>query len=109
MPPQADASRARIEGRGSGRFAVHGEMTLNTVPALWDQGREHLAVAGDLVLDLAGVTRCDSAGAALVLHWATSTRFEGRAFQVQELPQQMRAILKVSDLERVLSGEVDGS
>lgn len=48
-------------------LAIAGELTIYRAAELCAQLREALAPAGDLVLDLAEVTECDTAGVQLLL------------------------------------------
>jgi len=109
MAARADSPVPCIEGDGRGRFEVSGELILDTVPRLWETAQRLFVDVDDLVIDLGGVSRCDSAGAALVVDWATSRRLAGRSFKVSRLPEQMRAILRVSDLEQLVLGEETGA
>ena len=56
-----------------------------------------------MFLDLSGVSRCDSAGVAMVVEWVAFRRSTGGALAVQGMPGQMRAILDVSDLVELVS------
>lgn len=109
MAARANSPGPRIQGDGRGRFEVSGELTLGTVPLLWETARRQFVDVDDLVLDLGGVSRCDSAGAALVVNWAMSRRLAGGTLKVSRLPEQMRAILRVSDLEQLVLGTETGA
>lgn len=97
----------RIERRDDGSVAVVGALTVDAVPELWKAGQEHLADAPSVVLDLAGVTRCDSAGVAMVVQWVASPR-TSQNVAVRGVPDQMRAILEVSDLGDLVTGNSAG-
>lgn len=109
MAARANSPGPSIEGDGRGCFKVSGELILGTVPTIWETAQRLFVDVDDLVLDLGGVSRCDSAGAALVVDWATSHRLAGGTFKVSRLPEQMRAILRVSDLEQLVLGGETGT
>ncbi len=92
-------SRVAIEAAGEGTYRIVGEMTLATVPELcrrtpvadWPEG-------GAVTVDLAGVTRSDSAGLALLIEWLRLARRRGVTLRFAGLPGQMREIARISDL-----------
>jgi phospholipid transport system transporter-binding protein len=94
---------ARIETRGRGRFAVSGELSFATVPALWTQS--HAAFAGDseaIDIDLSDVRRADSAGLALLVAWMRQARRAEKTVRFSHPPQQLLALAKANRLEPVL-------
>jgi phospholipid transport system transporter-binding protein len=54
-------------------------------------------------IDLAGVTRSDSAGVALMIAWTRLARRQRKTIRFLRVPKQMRAIIRVSGLENILS------
>ena len=90
---------------GEGRFALKGALTLSTVAALRSQGRQVFAgVAGDIVVDLGGVERTDSGGLALLVDWLAWAQAAGRKLKFSALPEALRALARVSDVEDLLAG-----
>ena len=76
---------------------VDGRVTLDTVPALIDEGTSKLA--GARRIDLGGVTDVDSAAVALALEWQRQAAGENLAFE--NVPEAMRNLARlygVSDL-----------
>ncbi len=53
---------------------VGGELTFQTVPGLYRESAGWFAGEGELVIDLAAVTRADSAGLALLVEWLKRAR-----------------------------------
>jgi ABC-type transporter Mla MlaB component len=53
-------------------------------------------------IDLAAVTHCDSAGAALLLELQRSARRKGRALTFRNAPTQLRELLTFFGLDGVL-------
>jgi phospholipid transport system transporter-binding protein len=94
---------AKIEQSGDGRITVSGELGFTTVTDLRNRSH-HLFVdaCGELDIDLAGVTRSDSAGLALLLEWMRMAKVVNRTLTFHHLPDQMKAIASASDLEDVL-------
>ena len=98
---------ARLEPRKDG-FAVCGDLQAAWVPALYRDARQQLAGSGPLTVDLAQVERADSAGVALLVEWLRQARAQGRELRLVHLPQQMRSIIRVAGLERLLPLEGAG-
>lgn len=87
----------RIDGS---RAEVHGDLLNDTVPAVLPEGSRLLAVAGDSwTVDLAGVGKVSSAGVAMLLEWMRVAAAAGVALHIANLPEHMRPIISVSDLE----------
>ncbi|UCH54151.1 MAG: STAS domain-containing protein [Pseudomonadota bacterium] len=91
-----------IEGKSDGSRAVRGELTFDTVPALLSADGPILAGEGPIRVDLAGVTRADSAGLALMVEWLRRAQAGGRELRFFNIPRQVEHLMQVSGLERVL-------
>jgi phospholipid transport system transporter-binding protein len=80
---------------------LEGPITLDTVPALVDEGAVHLA-AGVRRIDFAGVTDVDSSAVALALEW--QRRSVPHALSFHNAPEALRNLAQlygVSDLLRI--------
>ncbi len=96
-------AEARIVPEGDACLRLEGELSFATVPGLEQRGAEMLRrCADEVVVDLAGVRRADSAGLALLVAWLRHARRQGRRLRFRRMPAQMRAMARVSDLEGVL-------
>jgi phospholipid transport system transporter-binding protein len=95
---------ARIE-RAEGGYRVVGELSFATVPELQGESAALLVGSGDIEIDLSGVQRSDSAGLALVLEWMREAQGRGSALKLRNLPEQMRALARLSGLEGLLPVE----
>ncbi|MEA3292558.1 MAG: STAS domain-containing protein [Pseudomonadota bacterium] len=89
--------KAQIETTDDGA-ALSGAVTFSTVPDLFVQplrldGRQPVTV------DLAAVTHIDSAGLALLVHWAAHAKTLGGSLQFVNLPPQLKAMARLCDLE----------
>ena len=100
-------SDAGIISSGDGRYAISGELTFSTVPKLEHAG---LGVIGNglVQLDLAGITRVDSAGIALLIGLIRTVRELGGDVTLLHAPSQLMAIATVSGLEAVLPFAEEG-
>ena len=83
-----------------GSFAIEGELNNQTVPGISQQIHALISsVKGDsLTLDLALVSRSDSAGVALLVEVMQLAKSANLALLFAHLPQQMRDIAGLSGL-----------
>ena len=84
-------------------YPVSGVLTFDTVPDLFRQSAAWFAGSGDLLIDLAGVTRADSAGLALMLEWLRRARALNRPLRFTSIPAQVQTLIRINGLEGALS------
>ena len=101
-------SEAGISRKGEGRYAISGDLTFTTVPELLRSGYGGLGGGGQVQVDLAGITRVDSAGIALLIDLARTVRKRGGDISLLHAPPQLIAIAGVSGLEAVLPFATEG-
>ena len=104
----AGSRAAAVSGRlepvgGDGAYALSGTAGFATARQLLEQGRLAFAGKSKVELDLAGVDSIDSAGLALLLCWLAEARADGRALKLHNLPAQLSAIARISDVEALLA------
>ena len=96
-------SAPQISRLDANHFAVEGELNLMTVPTLLLAMINQLPANGsEAHVDLAGVTRTDSAGLALLVEWLRQARVRDIHLQFHNLPSQLRDIALISDLLPIL-------
>jgi phospholipid transport system transporter-binding protein len=94
-------AEATCRDQGGGRWLVTGELDFATVPGLLaDCGSELAASASEV--DLAGVTRADSAGLALLIAWTRDRARAGQPIRFTHVPAQLLSIARVCGLEEIL-------
>lgn len=87
-----------------GQFKLAGALTMDTVATLHAAGCALFTKADEILsVDLSDVTHCDSASVALLLEWTQFAKKHQKTIQFNHFPQQMRALIKHSALEEVLS------
>ena len=91
-----------IERVASGRLRAGGELGFATAAEALEAGAAHLARADDEVIDLGGVTAGDSAGVAVLVEWIATATARGVSLRYENVPQQMLAIARISDLQDLL-------
>jgi phospholipid transport system transporter-binding protein len=110
---------ARVQARGAppapefsetspGRFAVRGALTFATARQAREQGVRVLtdSAAPQLELDCAGVTISDSAGLAVLLDFLAWAHRAGRGLRLTQLPEAVRAIARISEVDKLLEDGV---
>lgn len=81
---------------------LSGPVTLNTVKTLMARGRGLLAELPDPgTLDLSGVTRVDSAGAAMLVEFWRQREGSGASLGFAAIPEDLQPLLELYALEPV--------
>lgn len=90
----------KINTSENGHYAIEGELNNQTVPAISQQLTDLISnVEGEIVvLDLALVTRSDSAGVALLVEVMQLAKSANLTLSFAHLPQQMQDIAGLSGL-----------
>jgi len=97
-------STVRFETDGEKVYRIIGELNMSTVPQLLKDMSVLFSVNGESrIIDLAEVSRSDSAGLALLLEWQRVAEQQDIQLSFRNLPEQMQAIIQVSGLEKLIS------
>jgi phospholipid transport system transporter-binding protein len=95
-------SEPHIEETGHGSWILTGDLNFSTVPAL-RAGPDFKATDRPRIsIDLAGVTRSDSAGLALLIEWLRESERLGKSITFMNMPVQMQSIARVCGLDGIL-------
>jgi phospholipid transport system transporter-binding protein len=79
--------------------ALSGELTFDTVPAVWRELAGWLnGGSGDVALDLAKVTHADSAGLALLIELQRVAKRRQRKLRLLGVPEQLADLIRINDL-----------
>ena len=99
-------AEAAIELRESspGQYAARGPLTFATARRARETGIAALrsGTSPRIVIDCSGITSSDSAGMTVLLDWLSVAKRSGRALQFANLPEQVRAIARISDVLELL-------
>ena len=100
----ADAGAFRLAAGAPGTLSAQGPLTFATARRACEQGATALAdaSAARLEIDCRGITASDSAGLAVLLEWLSVTKRAGRSLRYAQLPQELAALARISDLEDLL-------
>lgn len=86
-------------------LAIRGALIFATAQRACTEGARALAAGTQTRLDLAGVTRADSAGLACVVALAAAANSAGHRLQVVHWPEGLRALAEVCDLAPLLEAD----
>lgn len=98
----ADAG-LRLAQPDAATLALHGALTFATAACACAEGSRALRAGTQTQLDLAGVTRADSAGLACVIALAAAGSRAGRRLRVVNWPEGLRVLAEVCDVARLLA------
>jgi len=91
-----------IEETSPEHFILRGELSFTTVMGLLRDSAALLWRNPSVTLDLAGVTRTDSAGLALLVEWIRIARQRGKSIRFCNIPEQLMAVAQVAGLGELL-------
>lgn len=83
-------------------WKVQGELSFETVPALFDSARQAMREHVPSSIDLAAVERVESAGVALMLDWIRAARAQNRALVFRNVPEHMASIAELCGVGHLL-------
>jgi phospholipid transport system transporter-binding protein len=95
-------SGAELMAQEAGRLALTGALDFSTVDDLLPRGLAMLDGKGPLVLDLAGVTRANSAGLVLLLEWLDQAQRRDCELHFAHLPTALADIARISNCTELL-------
>ncbi len=103
--PAIDGEAAFVAA-GDGVYRLEAALTFATVPLLRVPGMARIAAAaGPIEFDLQHVAVADSAGLALLVDWLADARVQGRTLRYGQVPEVLRALARLSDVESLLAGD----
>lgn len=87
--------------REDGRMVVRGRLTIETVPALFAAGLQHLATE-DLVVDFSGVEAVDSSAVSMLLGWLRASQRARHTLSVTALPEDLLSLARLYGVAELL-------
>ena len=82
-------------------MVAHGNLTMDTVPALFETGLQHLA-GEDLQLDFSRVDAVDSAAVSMLLGWTRAAQRTQHELRVKGLPEDLLSLANLSGVAEML-------
>ncbi len=107
----AERAVAEVVRAAPGRFAGRGRLTFATARKASEAGlRAFAAESGPAIeVDLSGVSSGDSAGLAVLLQWLGWGRRRGVAISFSQVPDSIRAMARISEVESILLRDASAS
>ena len=98
------AAAVELTETSPGQFAARGPLTFATATQAREKGLSVLGASSskDIHVDCAGLNPSDSAGMTVLLDWLSFARCSGRALHYGNLPEQVEAIARISDVLELL-------
>ncbi len=81
---------AAIEGEGA-LFRLRGPVTMDNVQAVLEEGSARFG-AGEVTVDLSGVTEVDSSSVSLLLQWVREAEASGRRLRYANLNSNVKSL-----------------
>lgn len=87
-----------------GQFTARGPLTFATARAARERGLSVLSAVGatDIHIDCSGINPSDSAGMTVLLDWLSFAKRSGHSLHYGNLPDQVEAIARISDVLELL-------
>lgn len=82
-------------------MVVDGHLTIETVPALFETGLQHLA-SEDLRVDFSRVESVDSAAVSMLLGWTRAAQRSQHALRVTGLPADLLSLARLYGVAELL-------
>lgn len=95
-------SKFELNDVGEGYFTLSGEMTFETAERILVASEEPFEQHTRIEVDLAGITKADSAGLALLLEWITWANHTVREIRFLSMPERILAIARTTEVEQLL-------
>ncbi|CAM3913388.1 Toluene-tolerance protein TtgE [Pseudomonas reidholzensis] len=99
-------SEAGVSMAEPGVLRLAGVLDFRSGPALRKEGKALIGASGEqrLVLDCSAVVKSSSVGLSLLLAFMRDAQAAGKSWELRGMPEDMREIAEVYDLEEVLAG-----
>jgi phospholipid transport system transporter-binding protein len=100
----APGGALELKETAPGKLAVRGPLTFVTARRARDTGLAALrgASAREIEIDCSGITSSDSGGMTVLLDWLAFAKGSGRSLRFVSLPEQLKALARISDVEELL-------
>ncbi|KJG10502.1 anti-sigma B factor antagonist [Photobacterium kishitanii] len=86
-----------------GQYHLSGVLDRDTVPDFWRQRHQWMPHNKRLTIDLADLSRVDSAGMVMLLHLCQQLEQAGSGVMLHNVPQQLKTLFRLSHIEPMLA------
>jgi phospholipid transport system transporter-binding protein len=96
-------NKIEIIKQADGQFALTGILNKETVTSLWTKRNQLTPLDQSILIDLAGITKSDSAGLALLICLKKEALKEKKEIIFTNIPEQLQQLIALSHLEDILT------
>ena len=89
--------------RDGNQLRVQGALTIASVAALAETGKQQFGDAGELIVDLAAVTELDSAALSLIFEWQREARRRSITIRYCNLPASLQSLAKLYGVAELIA------
>ncbi|MGA2654575.1 MAG: STAS domain-containing protein [Gammaproteobacteria bacterium] len=88
-------------------WVLQGPLNVRTIRRIWREGYDLLekTQAKQITLNLQDLTQSDSASVALLIDWQRYAKQHGKTLRLHHVPEKMREIIRLSNLQNILEHE----
>jgi len=90
-----------VIANNDGWMVVKGNLTMETVPAMFEAGIQHLA-SEDLRVDFSQVNTVDSAAVSMLLGWTRAAQRSQQNLCVKALPEDLLSLARLYGVAELL-------
>ncbi|MCY0965560.1 STAS domain-containing protein [Parathalassolituus penaei] len=95
---------AALQSLNAGQANLSGDLLADTVVPVLEAGRDLIARSGgQWTVNMSAVERVSSVGVALLLDWIRTAEKAGVTLRIEALPDHLRPIIQVSDLDELFA------
>lgn len=99
-------SHAQWQAQSGGSFLLGGELSRDTVPALWTELQQWQPGQKMIEVSLAEATRIDSAGMVLLIHLIEHAKKSNCHIMLSFVPNQLHTLFQLSNIERLVAEHI---
>jgi phospholipid transport system transporter-binding protein len=95
-----------VNKRGGEWMMLQGSLNIETVPALFETGLQHLS-GEELSVDFSQVESVDSAAVSMLLGWARAAKQVRQGLRVKSLPEDLLNLARLYGVAELLPQQSD--
>jgi phospholipid transport system transporter-binding protein len=88
------------------RFSLSGDLTRETVPAIWEHLKTWQPEGSEVEISLEQVSRVDSAGMVMLIHLIERAKAASCHIILSFVPEQMQTLFQLSNIEDMMSDHI---
>lgn len=94
------------QNHGEQGFRLVGDLNRESVPAMWQQGKQWKFDKAELELNLSQLTRVDSAGMVMLIHLIEHAKKQNCHIMLSFVPKELRTLFQLSNVESMFAEHI---